>query len=141
MKTLTIDYINSLGPCYKAETVLPAEWTGTVIDVMNLKIKFEDRLWVVMRTDLVSEKLMRLFAVWCARQVPQSDGRSLKALEVAEAFANGLATAEELSAAESAARSAARSAAWSAAESAAESAQEVKLMEMLVAGIETGDVL
>jgi len=38
----------------------------------------------------------RLFAVWCARQVRQYDQRSVNAIDVAERFANGDATKEEL---------------------------------------------
>ena len=47
----------------------------------------------------------RLFAVWCATQVKHlmTDERSLNALVVAENFANGLATQEELDAASDAA--------------------------------------
>jgi len=59
------------------------------------------------------EKAERLFAVWCARNTPMADGRvtsdlltdprSLAALVVAERFANGKATEEELAAARAAA--------------------------------------
>lgn len=77
-------------------------------------------LWILNAIDAPhDEKAERLFAVWCARHTPLFDGdgrttgdlltdpRSLRALEVAEAFANGRATTEELAAA--------RAAAWDAA--------------------------
>jgi hypothetical protein len=119
MKKLTLTEIRAWKPCYDPNKYLPGEWQGTALDILNLKeCPFPDRLWVIMRTDLVSEKLMRLFAVWCARQVQHlmKDERSLKALDVAEAFANGKATKEELDAAGDAARDAAgdaaRAAAW-----------------------------
>ena len=56
-----------------------------------------------------------MFAAWCARQVQHlmTDKRSLDALDVAERYANGLATDEELAAVRAAARAAAR-AAWAA---------------------------
>ena len=90
-------------------------------------------VWILNTIDAPQdEKACRLYMVWCARNTPLHDGRttlalladprSVAALEVAERFAAGTATADELSAAWSAAWSAARSAAWSAAESAAESA-------------------
>jgi hypothetical protein len=75
------------------------------------------------------DRTLRLFAIWCARNTPLSDGRktgdlltdprSLAALEVAERFADGRATNDELAAARYAARAAARAAArdvaWAAA--------------------------
>jgi hypothetical protein len=63
----------------------------------------------------------RLFAVWCARQVQHlmTDQRSLNALDIAEKFANGEATEEELTTAGDAARGAARVAARGAAGDAA----------------------
>jgi hypothetical protein len=92
-------------------------------------------LWVYNRLELSknNDRALRLFAVRCARSVPQTDPRSIAAIDCAERFANGIAAMAELSAAWSAARSAAESAwsaarsaalsaAWSAAESAAESA-------------------
>jgi len=60
----------------------------------------------------------RLFAVWCARQVQHlmQDSRSINALEVAEKFAMGNASNDELVAARDAARDAvdAAGAAWAA---------------------------
>ena len=67
----------------------------------------------------------RLFAVWCARKVQHlmTDTRSITALDVAERYANGQASAEELdtawAAAMAAARAAAGAAAWAAAGAAA----------------------
>lgn len=139
MKTFSYQDIESWGPCYSPDRYLAKDWSGTVLNILDDKrIPFEDRLWVIARTDLVSEKLLRLFAVWCARRVQRlmKDERSLKALDVAEAFANGNATKDELAAAEDAAWAAARAAA----RAAAEDAQERKLREMILAGIDSGDV-
>ncbi len=83
------------------------------------------------------DKEIRLFAVWCARQVQNlmKDPRSVAVLDVAEAYAHGKVTADELKAArdagaaargasrdawaavlaeEAAARAAARAASWDA---------------------------
>jgi hypothetical protein len=51
------------------------------------------------------DREIRLYAVWCVRQVQHllTDSRSLAALDVAEAYANGEATAEQLQAARRAA--------------------------------------
>ena len=104
--------------------------------------------WALEQINWSDERIFRLFMCWCAMETPLADGLktgdllthpdSIKAVEVARRFANGEATAEELSAAWSAALSAAlspalspalsaalspaRSAAWSAARSAALSA-------------------
>ena len=78
------------------------------------------------------DRTLRLFAVWCARNTPLGDGRktgdlltdprSLAALEVAERYAHGNASQEELVSARDAAEDAAgyaRDAAWDAARDAA----------------------
>ena len=58
-------------------------------------------LWVATRPGVLSDKDLRLFAVWSARQVQHlmKDQRSIDALDVAERFAHGNATREELAAA------------------------------------------
>ncbi|VBF00435.1 putative bacteriophage protein [Burkholderia pseudomallei] len=95
----------------------------------------DDALWV-LHCILDADRDMRLFAVWCARQVEHlmEDQRSKDALNVAERFVNGEATDEERDAARNAAwdaawpatrgavwsaRKAARAAAWGAARNAA----------------------
>ena len=59
------------------------------------------------------DREIRLYAVWCARQVESlmTDKRSISALDVAERFATGLATADELDIACAAAEAAAAEAA------------------------------
>jgi len=129
MKVLTIQTLRNYKPCYDPLRHLSEDWTGTALDIVMLdKIPWQDRLWVVMRSDLLSDKLMRLFAVWCARQVQHlmTNQRSLNALDVAEKFANGLVGNEELNSARAAAwvawADAAADAAWAAAWVAADAA-------------------
>lgn len=92
----------------------------TILDINGL----DDALWC-LRAVSGYDKEIRLFAVWCARQVQHlmTDKRSVSAIDVAERFANGDATKEELDAAWDAAWDAASSAAsyaaWAAASSAA----------------------
>ncbi len=88
-----------------------------------------DALWCLRAVE-GHDREIRLFAVWCARQVQHlmADPRSLAALDVAERFANGEAGDAELIAAGDAARDAswaaanaawaARNAAWAAANAA-----------------------
>ena len=90
-------------------------------------------LWVEGKLNILDDKERRLLAVQFVRTTPLADGRTVydlltdersrNALDVAERYANGIATQDELDAAASAAWIAARSAAWSAAD-AAESAAE-----------------
>ena len=99
-----------------------------------------------------AERDLRLFACWCVRNTPLHDGRtawdlltdkrSQTAVEVAERYADGLATQDELDAAWAAARGArvaagaaardARVAAWDAARDAAWDAQNAQLEKMLL---------
>jgi hypothetical protein len=128
LKYFDIENVKSWKPCYDPIKHLQPGIRYNAVKILEREdIPAQDRLWVVLRTDLVSEKCMRLFAVWCARQVvkPDADPRTLNALEIAEKYANGEATDSELSAAYSAANSAAYSAAYSAANSAAYSAANI----------------
>jgi hypothetical protein len=129
----------------------------TILDSNGL----DDALWC-LRAVTGHEREIRLFAVWCARQVQHlmTDPRSVAALDAAERFANGEASKQELvdahaaawaacaaedavwasgvaQAAAEAARDAAEAAAWAAAEAArdaAEAAQE-KELRAVCAGI------
>ncbi len=106
MKTFTIANIRSWKPCYDLNKHLPDDWIGTVLDILNHKtISSKDKLCVVCREDLIDAKTLRLFAVWCARQVEHlmTDNRSKQALDVAERFAHGKANNHELAAAVAAA--------------------------------------
>ena len=80
----------------------------TILDSNGL----DDALWCMRAID-GRDKEIRLYAVWCARQVQHliQDTRSLAALDVAERYADGEATVEELDAARDAAPDAAPGAA------------------------------
>ena len=125
MQTYTIADIRKLGPCYDPTRYLPEDWRGTAVDVLRVDAcPAQDRFWVALQL-IEDERILRLFAVWCASSalalVDAPDPRSVAACDVAERYANGLATDDELAAARAAAESA-RSAADAAARSAAESA-------------------
>lgn len=85
-------------------------------------------IWLICNSENnVTDKQLRLIAVECARQVQHlmTDPRSITALDVAERYANGEATDEELAAAWAAARAAgaAAGAAWDAARAAGAAAR------------------
>jgi hypothetical protein len=80
---------------------------ATIIDANGL----DDALWC-LRAVSGHDREIRLFGVWCARQVQylMKDPRSIASLDVAERFANGEAREKELDAA----CAAAEAAAWAA---------------------------
>lgn len=121
MITTTLNKIREHQPCTNGWKKLLAHLGKTEADDEPLPFStilesngLDDALWCC-RSAPEYDKEWRLFAVWCARQVQHlmKDSRSLNALDVAERFANGLATEDELKAAWAAAE-AAWSAAWAA---------------------------
>ena len=104
MKIINNELIRSLTPCYyptryvtdENETLSVLEWVnkyrGTVPD--------KDIIWLLCHKEFLSDKDLRLFAVWCAREslnlIDNPDPRSIEACNVAERYANGEATRAEL---------------------------------------------
>jgi hypothetical protein len=127
MKT-TLKRIRKKGPCKEGWSKLLTYLGKTSADDEPLEIAtivesngLDDALWCLRAVEGEDRKI-RLFAVWCARRVQHlmTDPRSLQALDVAEAYANGTATLEELKEAGDAARAARDAgAAWAAAGGAA----------------------
>lgn len=153
MKPLTLTDIRSKNPCYDPARYVAENWTGTILDILDLEaVPAQDRIWLVSR--FASDRVNRLFAVSCARialsRVEKPDPRSVAACDVAERFAYGLATKEELIAAKAAAwnawvavTDAATDAAWAAAtdwvaaRDAARSAQIRLFRDLLTGDFET----
>lgn len=124
MKT-TLNQIRACSPCKSGWTKLLAHLGKTSADDAPLSIitvldsnGLDDALWCLQAVK-GHDREIRLYAVWCARQVQHlmTDPRSLAALDVAERFANGEATDTERAVAWAAARAAAwdADAAWAAA--------------------------
>ena len=122
----TLNRIRANGPCEFGWKKLLAHLGKTKADDALLPFAvivesngLDDALWCCRSVDY--DRVWRLFAVWCARQVQHlmTDARSIAALDVAQAYASGLATRDELgrswAAAWAAARDAARDAVWDAA--------------------------
>ncbi len=129
MKT-TLNKIRAHSPCQDGWTKLlrglnktaaddEIIWIDTVLDINGI----DDALWCLRAVEGCDREI-RLYAVWCARRVQHLmvDLRSVAALDVAERYARGEASDEELAAA-AAAEAAAAEAAWAAA-AAAEAAWE-----------------
>jgi hypothetical protein len=132
MNLITIQSCISSRACYSEDELKQLDPTGnglTPLQVAALPIPAEDRHWALIRAAGASDRILREHACWCARRAlalaKNPDPRSVHAVEVAERFARGEATREELLAAADAARAAAwgadaaRDAAWDAAADAA----------------------
>ena len=109
------------------ESIYEAEYKGKIIESNDKIVVRQARL--VRKCENWDERTARLFACWCVRNTPLEDGRTVwdlltddrsrNAVKIAEQFANGKATKEELAAARPALWDAARPAAWAAARDAA----------------------
>jgi hypothetical protein len=126
MKT-TLNQIREQSPCTEGWEKLLRTLGKTKADDEPVSIVqvldsngLDDAVWC-LRAVKGHDREIRLFAVWCARQVEHlmTDERSKQALMVAERHANGEATVAELDAAGAAAWAAAVAAAWAAAGAAA----------------------
>ena len=126
MKT-TLDKIREHFPCALGWKKLLAHLGKIQADDEPLSIKtvlesngLDDALWCLRAVD-GHDREIRLYAVWCARQVQHltHDKRIVDALNVVERFANGTATPEELDAAGAVAGDAAEAVAGDAAGEAA----------------------
>ncbi len=124
--------IRRFNPCYDPSELGSKE--REYLPIVEAVEKYRDKcknkgdvVWLLCRKEFMTDRDMRLFAVWCAREalklLENPDQRSIDACDVAERFANGEATSDELSAARDAAwdaaGDAARYAAWAAAAAAA----------------------
>jgi len=130
MITTTLNRIREHGPCKAGWTKLLAGLDKTSADDAPLAYAeilricgIADAIWC-MRAEPEYSPAWRLFAVRCAREVQHlmRDQRSIAALDVAERFAAGNATADELRSAASAASAASADAADAAAAASADAA-------------------
>lgn len=118
MEIITVEMIRGWKPCYDPTDVegVDEDSEFTVIDVLNSSIPHEDKLWLVLREELLPKVLLRDFSRWCVLQV----------IELWEAIAR-----EYLETGNEEERDAALDAVWDAARDAASAAQVKKLIEMI----------
>ncbi len=114
MKIYTIQDIRDLNPCYDPARFLAENWTGTVLDILDVVECLEiDRIWVTVQ--LIDAKIVRLYAVWCIREalalIDAPDQRFITVCDVIEQHVHGKVSDVKLAAAVEAARAAAEAAA------------------------------
>jgi len=136
MKSITVDGIMSLGPCddYTREILedLRKSQCGrrkkiTMKDILTSAVPPEDRLWLVLRNEFLTDKELHEIAIWCWEKIARpiwekhypDDKRPHEAVKVKKLWLKGKATDEELDLARDAAWIAARASAWIAARDAA----------------------
>jgi len=112
MKQITYKDILDMEPCreHHPSKYISKDWSGTILDVLHApNVAPTEKLWIAYR--VLDDKTLRLFAVNCARRalsrIPNPNPRSITACDVAEKFAKGEATKEELNKARAAAYAAA----------------------------------
>lgn len=134
MNTITLDGALSWGCCYSRRrlTALYAE-PRTLRNVLTLRtgawadVPDADRVWTVVRHGELDDVTLRLFACRCARRALARDTaaccvvdpRSTRAVDIAEAYCRGDATAEAMASAYEADAASAYAAAYASAYAAA----------------------
>ena len=128
MKSITYEEFLEFGPCYlddpkeKAlmDSIAQRQDRWTALDILELEeIPDEDKLWCVLREELIEPEKLHEFACVCAeralRRVENPDPRSVAAIEAKRAWMKGEISDAELAAARAAAWASERDAAWAAA--------------------------
>jgi hypothetical protein len=117
MNLITIRSCLVNNACYSVARLRQLDPTDeglTPLQVAELPIPADDRHWALVHASGALPRILREHACWCARRalalVKDPDPRSVHAVEVAERFARGEATYEELLEARDAAFRAFRSA-------------------------------
>ena len=100
LKSITVEDINKLNPCYDPITVLDPSKSYNAISIIDCGVKIQDSVWVICRPDYVSDELSRAFSIWCAQNalnnVSNADPRSIEALKLAKSFINKEITPDDL---------------------------------------------
>ena len=146
---VTLDQVMAWHPCYdreKVETLFAGRETLTANDILDLPIPAKDKLWAVLREEVIPAPILHEFACRCVEQALElagnPDPRSMAAIDAKRAWLRGEISDQELAAARDAARAAAsdaaraasaaaRATAWTAAWAAARDAAREAQIEIL----------
>lgn len=132
MNSITYEEFLKFNPCWlkteegaaRLKEIGARKERWTALDILALDdVSAEDKLWAVLREELIDARILHEFACWCAEDAlshaEKPDERSVTAIKVKRAWLRGEASDEKLAAARHAARGAARHAAMDAAVDAA----------------------
>lgn len=148
MKSITYEEFLEFKPCWlkteggaaRMKKIGARKERWRALDILALDdVDAEDKLWAVLREELIDARILHEFACWCAEDalshVENADERSWNAIKVKRAWLRWEASDAELTAARddawAAALAAAADAAWSAERSAAWSAAREQQVEHL----------
>ena len=137
MKSMTVDGIMELGPCdgYTRERMENLRKTQcgrrkniTMQDILTSEVPPEDKLWLVLRNEFLTDAELHEIAIWCWEKIARpiwenhypDDKSPHEAVRVKKLWMKGKATDKELGAA----KAAARAAAWAAARAAGYAARD-----------------
>ena len=154
MKTITYEDFVRFNPCWLTDDeerdehadqlagyrAMRDEWSA--LDILRLdEVDAEDRLWLVLREELIDAPILHEFACRCAERalsrIDKPDERSVAAIEAKRKWLRGeisddaraAASAAARAAAIAAARAAAKSASWAAARASARAAARASAMD------------
>jgi len=96
MKITMEEFAKEYNPCIEAQ-----EWAKLNCKSMREvweKVKPEWLVWIATRKDILPVKTLRLFALYCAKQVKHltKDERIIKVIEITEKYLNGEVSRKEL---------------------------------------------
>jgi hypothetical protein len=119
-KTITLEQVLSLNPCYSKEKILEVSEDKTELtigEIIDLRfVPAEDKLWLLLREEIIPARTLHEFALWCAEtaltKANVTDERSWNALKVKRLWLDGKATDKELDAARYAAWDVVRAVTW-----------------------------
>ena len=150
MKTITYEDFVSFNPCWLTDEeernehaaqlaryrAMRDKWSA--IDILRLdEVDAEDRLWLVLREELIDAPILHEFACRCAdraiARIGKPDSRSVAAIEAKRKWLRGEISDDELDAAWDAALAAAKYAARAAARAAARDAERAAEREWQIA--------
>lgn len=70
MKTVNVSDVRNWNPCYDPAIYRGEDWVGNALDILAIpEIPAKDKLWFVLREDMIDKTVLQEFANWCALRV------------------------------------------------------------------------